>query len=169
MFIFRSELAFSETTLTRNHLSAFRRRAHYPLVIGAPKSHVTVHKIKEKTAGELEKWPFVHLILARRPRSNESGPFWKRVLTLYKGTPHLHQLCFWWSQPCCLVPCVPAAPLCESYRRRQRAALGKMEMMPGRLRLYISPPFFQNSCAHGAHCIGSDSSATSALSNQVCF
>ena len=47
--IFRTELALSGTTWTRNHLFAFTWKAHYPLVIGRPKSHVIIHKVKVKT------------------------------------------------------------------------------------------------------------------------
>ena len=52
--IFRTELALSGTTWVRNHLFAFRWRTHYPMVIGMPKSHVIIHKVKVRTAGVVE-------------------------------------------------------------------------------------------------------------------
>lgn len=60
--------------MTRNHLSAFTWRAHYPLVIGALKSRVIIHKVKEKTARGVGKWPFLEEGSASLPGEPPSSP-----------------------------------------------------------------------------------------------
>lgn len=134
--------------MTRNHLSAFRWRAHYPLVIGALKSRVIIHKVKEKTARGVGKWRFLEEASASLP-----------------GEP-----------PPALLPDVSTAAWCGecslhftyvlSGETKHTLHCEKREEKPGSLRLCLTILLAEFSCPC---CIGSNSSAASALLNQMRF